>query len=248
MWFGLTGGGVQRYNPLSSIAVWKRYRSPDLISDIVLSGTAEISNQSMYGEVWFTTAIGISRFIGADHETGTWVSYTTNNSPLPSNQVLASLNKLDDNTIWFGTQTGGAVSVEYGLAGLNWTRYSPPVDSRINSLAFDLHHTVWFGAQSGAWSFNTQSSIWTPFMADSAGAHLPRGSVNAVVTNHQNVRWFGTEAGLARLDDTTWTQFTSSNSPLPTDTITALLIDFNQNLWIGTSNGVAVYNAGGVQF
>ena len=253
MWFGLTGGGVQRYNPLSSIAVWTRYTGEStlhgLISDLILSMTADVSNQSAYGEVWFTSALGISRFIGAANETGTWRFYTHDNTDqIPSNQVWASVNKLDDNSMWFGTQSGGAVSVEYGLAGLDWTRYPLRVDSKINSVAFDLHNTVWFGTQDGAESFNTQSSVWTSFRADSAGTQLPPGPVNAVVTNHQNVRWFGTNSGLARFNDTTWTQFTRANSPLPSDTITALAFDFNQNIWIGTLNGVAVYNGSGVHF
>jgi len=251
MWFGLAGGGVERYNPISSIAVWTRYTSEStlygLISNTILSMTADLSNQSAYGEVWFTSAIGISRFIGAVNETGIWRFYTHDNTDqIPSNQVPASITKLDDNTIWFGTQTGGGVSAEYGLAGLNWTRYPLPVDSKINSVAFDLHNSVWFGTLQGAWSFNLQTSRWTQY--DSTGPGAPLGSVNAVVTNHQNIRWFGTYAGVARFNDTTWTRFTTANSPLPSDTINALAYDFNQNIWIGTSNGVAVYNESGVSF
>jgi ligand-binding sensor domain-containing protein len=251
MWFGLTGGGVQRYNPISTIAVWTRYTVQStfggLVSDLVLSGTADISNQSAYGEVWFTSAIGISRFVGAANETGTWHFYTHDNTgQIPSNQVWSSMTKLDDNTLWFGTQTGGAVSVEYGLAGLNWTQYSLPVDSRINSMAFDLQNTVWFGNENGAASFNVQTSDWR--VIDSAGVRLRHGPVNSVTTNHQNIRWFGTDAGAARLADTTWTIFTAANSPLPSDTVNAVAFDFNQNIWIGTDNGVAVYNESGLTF
>src|SRR5467141_335333 len=109
MWFGLSGGGVVRYNPFSSIQVWRRYIQPDLVWDVVLAGAADVSNQSLYGEVWLTTAFGISRFIGAANERGYWVTYNmANTSQLPSNQIPACLNKLDDNTFWFGTQTGGA--------------------------------------------------------------------------------------------------------------------------------------------
>jgi ligand-binding sensor domain-containing protein len=253
IWFGLTGGGIQRYNPVSSIAVWTRYTSQStfggLLSDLVLSGTADVSNQSVYGEMWFTSAIGISRFIQSVNETGTWHFYTHDNQgAIPSNQVFASTTKLDDNTIWFGTQSGGAVSVEYGLAGLNWTQYSLPVDSRINSIGFDLQNTVWFGNDNGAASFNVQTSVWRSFVADSPGVLLPPGPVNAVVTNHQNIRWFGTDAGVVRLNDSTWTRFTTANSPLPSDTVNAVAFDFNQNIWIGTDNGVAVYNESGIVF
>jgi ligand-binding sensor domain-containing protein len=173
--------------------------------------------------------------------------YTRNNLPqLPSNQIAACGTKLDDNTIWFGTQTGGAVSAEYGLAGLNWATYPLPIDSKINSIAFDLRNTVWFGTESGAWSFNVQTSRWTPFDSTASGTLL--GSVHAVTTNRQNIRWFGTDAGLFRYNDTTWVTYTAANSPLPSDTVNALAYDYNQNLWIGTPNGAAVYNESGILY
>jgi ligand-binding sensor domain-containing protein len=252
MWFGLTGGGIQRYNPLSTIAVWTRFTAQSTggaISDLILSGTADVSNQSQFGEMWFTSAIGIGRFVAAANETGTWIHYTQGNTPaLPSDQIHSSGTKLDDNSIWFGTQAGGAVSAEYGLAGLNWTRYPLQVDSRINSIAFDLQNTVWFGNENGAASFNTQTSIWRTFVVDTPGVQLPPGPVNAITTNRESIRWFGTNAGLVRLSDTTWTKFTAANSPLPSDTVNALQYDFNQNIWIGTENGIAVYNESGITF
>ena len=249
LWFGLTGGGVVRYNPFSTIQVWRRYNSPDLLNDFILAGAADVSNQSNYGEVWFTSVSGVNRFVGGASESGTWYSYTTGPpANLPSNQIPACINKLDDNTIWFGTQTGGAVMVNYGLAGLEWSKHPLSPDSRINSVSFDLHNTVWFGVQQGAVTFNLQTSVWTTYPPDTAGIKLPAGPVNAVVTNLQKVRWFGTNAGVVRLDDTTWTRFTTANSPLPGDSVNALLFDYNQNLWVGTTNGVAVYNAVGIQF
>jgi ligand-binding sensor domain-containing protein len=250
MWFGLTGGGIQRYNPNSSIAVWKRFTDPDLISDVILSGTADVSNQTTFGEVWFTSAQGIMQFVGAINETGTWHIFTHTSTPaIPSNQVWSSENALQDNSIWFGAQTGGAAYSYYNLAGsLSWGSLPLPFDSKINSIAFDLHNIVWFGTENGAVAFNSQSSAFTRFDTASAGPGLRDEPVNAVTTDHQTTRWFGTEGGLVRLSDTAWTRFTAANSPLPSDTVTALAYDFNQNIWIGTINGVAVYNAAGVTF
>jgi ligand-binding sensor domain-containing protein len=247
LWFGLTGGGIVRYNPFSTIQVWRRYYN-ELPNSFMLAGAADVSNQSTYGEVWFTTVLGISRFIGGANELGTWVNYSMGNPPaLPSNQVPSCINKLDDNTIWFGTQTGGSVVASYGLSGLQWTPHALNPDSRINSISFDLNNTVWFGIQNGAVTFNVSTSVWTPY-PDTTANHLPPGPVNAIATDLHKVRWFGTNAGLVRLSDTTWTRFTAANSPLPSDTVNALMYDSHQNLWVGTINGVAVYNDAGIQF
>jgi ligand-binding sensor domain-containing protein len=59
-------------------------------------------------------------------------------------------------------------------------------------------------------------------------------------------KWFGTELGLARFKGGTWTVFNRATVPeLPSDTITALAVDFKKNVWIGTLKGAAVYNENG---
>jgi hypothetical protein len=39
-----------------------------------------------------------------------------------------------------------------------------------------------------------------------------------------------------------WTRYTTSNSPLPNDTITAMTMDTDGSLWIGTMNGLAKFD------
>ena len=69
------------------------------------------------------------------------------------------------------------------------------------------------------------------------------------MTNLFETRWFGTNHGLARLQDTTWTLFNRNNTPaLGSDSITALAYDSRKNLWIWTANGVMVYNPEGTEF
>ena len=43
-----------------------------------------------------------------------------------------------------------------------------------------------------------------------------------------------------------WQVFNTENSPLPSNTITSLTTDNDKNLWIGSGEGIAVYNPGGV--
>src|SRR5262249_507999 len=144
------------------------------VAEFVLSGTADLSNQTVFGEMWFTSANGIYRYSGAINETGTWHYYSTINTPnLPSDQVWTSATKPDDFSIWFGGQSGGAVSVSFGLSGdLVWSKYPLPSDSKINSIAFDLHNTVWLGTQNGGASFNLSNPHWTLYDSASSGPGL----------------------------------------------------------------------------
>ena len=78
---------------------------------------------------------------------------------------------------------------------------------------------------------------------------MPAGEILAVTTDLGSTRWFGTDQGLVRLRDTTWTTFTMADIPeLPGNVITALTYDKLGNLWIGTETGLAVFNETGTRF
>lgn len=253
LWFGLRGGGLVRYSPFSDVQVWWRYNFPTIADDAILSATADLSQPAKYGDVWVTTNFGISHFIGTVNQRGIWESpYTRSNiEQMPTNQIWSSGMRVIDNTVWFGTRSGGPVTAQYGVDGtLFWTSYPlpPEYDSQINSIGFDLSTTVWFGRNGGVSSYDTHTSTWTHYTNASTGGKLPSGPVNAVLVNSQTTRWFGTDSGLVRFRDTTWTLFTHANTPqLPNDTITALTYDRRQNLWIGTKNGAAEFNEGGIK-
>ncbi len=245
IWFGLDGGGVRRYREGASRAVWTTYDYPDLTYPVVQSISADVV---VNGDVWFATTNGVSRFLpsSADPEFGTWQTFLM--PYIPSNQVYASAINFNDNTAWFGTQNGFAL---YNDMLGDWTRFDlpPAFNYRINSMAFDKAGTVWLAKLEGVTRFNKESGEWTHYTNANTGGRLPAGEVHAVTTDLVSTRWFGTDQGLVRLRDTTWTTFTTANTPeLPGNVITALTYDKLGNLWIGTKNGIAVFNEGGTRF
>lgn len=75
--------------------------------------------------------------------------------------------------------------------------------------------------------------------------------VFAIAFDRSNKAWIGTNAGLARYDDTAWSVFDTSNSDNPANSISALLFDNQDRLWIGTggkysgeADGIAVIDNG----
>ena len=67
---------------------------------------------------------------------------------------------------------------------------------------------------------------------------LPQNSVRAIAQTPDGYLWLGTETGLARFDGFQFSVFDTSNTPLlHSNTITALLVDRNETLWIGTHGG-----------
>ena len=66
---------------------------------------------------------------------------------------------------------------------------------------------------------------------------LPENSVRCITFENDTTAWIGTDAGLAKLEGSTWTIYHPSNSGLPYDDVRAITIDKNKHKWIGTSNG-----------
>jgi len=245
IWFGLDGGGVKRYREGATRAVWTTYGYPDLTYQVVQSITAD---KVVNGDVWFATTNGISRFMpsSTDPEFGDWQTYLM--PDIPSNQVYSSAMDFNDNMPWFGTQNGYAL---YNDAITDWTSFAlpPAYNYRINAIAFDLAGTAWLAKLEGVTSHNKGSGVLVHYTNTNTGGRLPAGSVNAVTTDLGTTRWFGTDQGLVRLSDTTWTTFTTLTTPeLPDNVITALEYDNLGNLWIGTMGGIAVYNPAGTRF
>ena len=249
IWFTLMGGGVERYNPSGSGAVWVRYTENDgLPSNFVYRGAPYLFEP---GDVWFATALGIGRFTPSktDPVIGDWATLTAKEIPeLSSNRVTFVVTNTADNTIWFGTQSGTVIRAWYDYI-LRWGERTPPANFYgITAIAFDRNNNPWIGTSLSAWQEDLRHDDWTEYDYQTTQGRLPRGPVNAIVADRTNNRiWFGTNGGLFGLRDTAWTIFKRSNSPLPSDTVRSLFIDYRGNLWIGTAAGIAEYNGLGTQ-
>lgn len=73
-----------------------------------------------------------------------------------------------------------------------------------------------------------------------------RKLIRAVVFDRSGGQWFGTAAGLYYLKDGVMRKF-GTHEGLPANAVRSLLIDHDDNLWVGTSNGLARYTNGKFQ-
>jgi ligand-binding sensor domain-containing protein len=241
----LRGGGVVRYNEHSETGkTWSHYRY-EITSDYVASVAADVTEENPFGEVWVTSRLGVNRWHQTDIDNGTWQDMT---SVIPLQQVLSSATSPFDGRVWLGNSSGRAMELYY-FTGLTWNIISndPIMTSQINGIAIDGLRQVWFAKQTGIMMTNMVTGIVQHPVIPGVGS-LPDGELHAVETDLHTFRWFGTDSGLVALRDTVWSRFDASNSPIPHSTVTAVRYDRRGNLWIGTKNGVAVYNPGGTRF
>jgi ligand-binding sensor domain-containing protein/signal transduction histidine kinase len=102
-------------------------------------------------------------------------------------------------------------------------------------------------AAPAAAALDTSRAI-TQYIRDVWGtdAGLPHNSVDAIAQTRDGYLWVGTEEGLARFDGMRFTVFDKENTPaLQSNHISALLVDSQDALWIGTQGGGLVRLQGG---
>lgn len=117
------------------------------------------------------------------------------------------------------------------------TNTSMPTN-RLGPIGIDQNNNVWVGTDlhNGLQKFDNNSWSNIPgHPALYAATHL-------VIDQSGNI-WIGTPAyGVFFFDGTAWQRFTDTNSPLPSNDITALYADNMNNIWIGTALGLAKLN------
>jgi ligand-binding sensor domain-containing protein len=121
---------------------------------------------------------------------------------------------------------------EYG----NWSNYVNA--DRVDALAWEGNR-LWVGTQGGgvvAW--DTVAGAYRQYLVNDG---LASNDVYAVAVDGAGRKWFGTTAGVSRLDGQNWQTYTTA-SGLVDDYVLAALFDNAGRAWFGTLGGISVYD------
>ena len=172
--------------------------------------------------------------LGEDQD-GMWTWYTTSNSKLLGNYVLAICVDREDNK-WIGTNEGLVKLSTSSGGNITWTLYTTMdglPSNYINSVAIDSDGAVWVGTSDGVGVFNGTS--WKVDTTGNSG--FASNFVWAITVDDSDNIWVGTNKGLSEFADTTWSTY------LVGDNIRALTADDSGNVWAGVyGGGVEQYN------
>ena len=161
-----------------------------------------------------------------------------------ADDVVYSLDGRGD-TVWVGRQYGGLTRVQMTSAGPSATEYTEK-DGLGQDSVFAVHDpgdgTVWAGTLSGGASHLRNGSFETFTVKNG----LVSNSVQAI-DSHDGTMWFGTPDGVSRRSDGKWHSYKTSNG-LPSNDVTALLVDRAGNVWAGTAAGLAVLRPKATRF
>ena len=202
-------------------------------ADGLLSDFVECIEADVNDNIWFGTSVGVQKFDGSN-----WTTYTTADGLVNDNvKVITSASNGD---IWVGTDFGAS-----NFDGANWTTYDNTNglnSNQVKSIDEDANGGIWIGTNLGVSHFD--GTTWTSY----SSPDLHWSGVNATAFDSNGDKWFASPlGGITHFDGTTFTLYDTSNGLL-SQFVTALLIDDQDNKWVGTSSGMSVLDASNTSF
>ena len=218
MWVGTKLGGVSRFNGAS----WTTIATAGNIGFVEVSALRE----DRYGALWVACIDGLARFDGL-----AWRSFTTADGL--SAKAVSSIEIDNIGNLWAATLEGAS-----RYDGESWKSY--PKAGGAQAVLEDTSGVIWVAtADSGAARYDR--SAWTNVTVATTGGGLASDNVRALLQDSTGAMWFGTDAGVSRLNGAVWQTFTTVDG-LAGNNIARLARDSSGGVWIGTTTGLSHYD------
>ena len=208
-------------------------------ADGLLSDFVECIDVDINDNVWLGTSIGLQMFDGSS-----LAVYDVANYPGMLSDNIKVITAMANGEIWIGTDYGANQLVS-GVNGFTWLPYTTSnglASNQVKSIDEDANGGIWVGTNQGVSYFDGNS--WISY----SSPDLHWSGVNATAFDSNGDKWFASLlGGITHFNGTTFTPYDTSNGLL-SQFVTALLIDDQDNKWVGTSSGMSVLDATNTTF
>lgn len=205
--------------------------------------------------LWIGTLQGISK---TDLKKKKFNLYRRSNSPNSLNllgNVVASLYKDDDGTLWVGNWGQGlnrinrkTSDVEHFSSQQNGNHHI--ANDFIHVIFKDADRRIWLGTRNGILIYDKPSNRFVPYLEYFKNPALPAFNqvrIYMIIQDRASNYWIGTQNGLYKinLENSTVEVFQKEldvNHQLSSNLVYCLLEDSGGLIWIATVSGLDVYN------
>lgn len=243
IWFGTWRNGLVKVNKNNGVIMGKYLNRPRI------DKITHIHNITEYDDS--TLLIGSNDGL---------TSFSTSNNkldqhftePVLSNRFVYPIYKDCEGGLWIGTYHGG---INYSSPNRNYfksyvhNKYENSLSGNVVScFCEDNNGNIWIGTEDGGLSkFDRKTEHFTLYNRNSLQYNLSHDNIHALVADGDNL-WIGTySGGINKMNLNTgevehfYYNKTDENT-LDENSIYSMLIDSKNNLWVGTTDGVNLYN------
>lgn len=258
LWIGTRGGGVSKYDPLEDRFVQYTY---DASSDNTLSNDyvrAILPDDT--GKIWIGANNGVLHELNP--ETGEFKLYFPQAAPdnADKDRTIFDIKKSlhNPNILWLGRSDGlfqfNTLTKKFDDFTYLLNKPSDSATITVYRILEDKEGTLWVGTSEAG--LQAISSSQAPYdylrkkgiSPDTAYASLLNSSVFSLTADEKGQLWIGTLGdGLIKFNPSTgelnsYNNIESNEESLSDNTITDVILDRNNLLWVGTFVGLNTYN------
>ena len=168
------------------------------------------------------------------------------NNFLPNRPFYSAI--ADSNRIWLGTDAGGLFYIDRHKNNRILPAKEVKMDaSRIFNLAFDSKHLLWIGTENGVYVYNSKTHQATHFDWKSGNGMGIKNAVSFCEDQDKNMWIGGIFTGLTRYDPVHkkfYRYMHDDDDPksLSNNYVSGIFCDKNNNIWVGTGDGLNKFN------
>jgi len=246
-WAGTDGDGLFRFDPDGKIFHYNHNaHDPNSLTTNVIT----CINEDSKGNILIGTYQG--GLVSLNVKTNKYVRFDNTGSPEKSPHSVNIWQILPDSKarIWLGL-LGEAVDM-FDQESLTFENFGPNSNRRdridfpnVMAVMEDSDGDIWFGTEGeGVYIMDSETDRMLRITNDSITEITRQGIIKCFYQDRWGKVWIGSEGqGLYSFDKKNYTmkEFTVENG-LPNNMIQSIVEDNQGNLWIGTSNGLSMFN------
>jgi len=200
-------------------------------ADGLIDNYIECITVDINDNIWFGSANGVQMYDGVN-----WIIYDQASYPGMISNNIKCITAMSNGDIWIGTDFGANQLVS-GVSGSMWLPYTNSnglAGNQIKSIDEDPNGGVWIGTNEGVSYFD--GNTWISY----SSPDLPSDDISGVAFDSNGDKWFATFlGGVTHFDGLNFTTYNTSDGLLSIFT-TDIVIDNQDNKWIGTTKGMSV--------
>ncbi|MDR2086445.1 MAG: response regulator, partial [Dysgonamonadaceae bacterium] len=206
-------------------------------------GKNKLSDNAIYtilcdrdGNIWIGTYFGGINVLLKNNEQFHWIEAGYGPKNIKGKAVRKML-ELKKNILWVATEDGGLNIYNTATGDIDVFDRIPGLTHNVHELFYDEEsNEMWIGTyRNGLFRYHLSSGKWLQYLPGQ-GNTLPSDAIFSITKQQNGTIWVGTILGLRYYDPAKKGFLTISHPALDNDFIYCLLIDKEDNVWVGTRN------------
>lgn len=251
IWIGTAENGLSMYNETTNN--FTNYTNDAENPNSLVSNNIRGLACDIEGNIWIGTTVGVSKFSLKDKTFTNYKPNETNPNSSISDENTQTIYADKSGNVWIGTRNKGLNKYNIKTKAFEFFDYNSSDStsisgSRIQCIFEDSFGKIWIGTyEGGVCIYNQEAKNFIRYQhSDDNPNSLCYDKIETIIEDKSQNLWIGTRGGGISIVDLKPQKFTnlihSNQNSIPEGSVTAIAIENENIIWIGTVNGLCHYN------